>query len=124
MNKTELIDAIAAGSGLSKADADKALKATLDSITREIAKGGSVALIGFGTFSVSKRSARKGKNPRTGAAIKIAASKVPKFKAGAGLKAIANGEKKVAAPAKKAAPTKKAAPAAKAAPAKKAAKKK
>ncbi|MCU0331452.1 MAG: HU family DNA-binding protein [Candidatus Kapabacteria bacterium] len=109
MNKAELVEAIASATQLSKAQAEASLKATIDIISGQIAKGNSVALIGFGTFGVSKRAARKGKNPRTGEAIKIAARKVPKFSPGAGLKAVANGEKKVAAAAKKAAPAKKAA---------------
>ncbi|HCN05899.1 MAG TPA: DNA-binding protein HU [Bacteroidetes bacterium] len=108
MNKAELIDAIATTTGMSKTQADAALAATLGAIKGEISKGGSVSLIGFGTFGVSKRAARKGKNPRTGETIKIAARKVPKFSAGAELKAIANGEKKASAP-KKAAPKKAAA---------------
>ena len=86
MNKTELIDAVAAKAGLSKVDAKKALDAVLDSIA-EAVKGGDkkVALVGFGTFSVSERAARTGRNPQTGATIEIAAKKSVKFKAGAGL---------------------------------------
>ena len=86
MNKTELIDAVAAKAGLSIVDAKKALDAVLDSIA-EAVKGGDkkVALVGFGTFSVSERAARTGRNPQTGATIEIAAKKSVKFKAGAGL---------------------------------------
>ncbi len=86
MTKADLIDKIASGSGLSKTDAGKALDATLDSVKFALKKGHKVTLVGFGTFSVSKRKARKGRNPRTGAEIKIAAAKVPKFTAGKTLK--------------------------------------
>ena len=123
MNKAELIEAIAGAAGLSKSQADTALNATINAIKTELGKGGNVSLIGFGSFTVSKRSARTGRNPFTGATIKIAARKVAKFSAGADLKAVVNGEKKVGA--KKVAPkaaAKKAAP--KAAPKKAAAKKK
>ncbi len=85
MNKGELIEAIASGSKLSKADAGRALDATVTSITTALKKGGRVALVGFGTFSVSKRAARNGRNPQTGKTIKIAAKKVAKFKAGSDL---------------------------------------
>ena len=80
MNKNELIDAIASGSGLSKADAGRALEAFLGSVTSTLAGGGSVKITGFGTFSVSHRAATTGRNPRTGEAIQIAASKNAKFK--------------------------------------------
>jgi DNA-binding protein HU-beta len=126
MNKGELVEALAASAELSKSQAEKALNATLSIITEQIGKGNSVTLIGFGTFSVSKRGARTGKNPRTGEKIKIAARKVPKFSAGKSLKDVANGVKK-AAPAKaakKAAPAKAAKKAAPAKPAAKATKKK
>lgn len=86
MNKAELIDAVAKASGLSKADSDRALGAITDTITKTLKKGGAVSLVGFGTFKVSKRSARTGRNPQTGATIKIAARKVPRFAAGKGLK--------------------------------------
>lgn len=86
MNKAELIDAVAKASGLSKADSDRALGAIVETITKSLKKGGTVSLVGFGTFKVSKRSARTGRNPQTGAAIKIAARKVPRFAAGKGLK--------------------------------------
>jgi len=85
MNKTELIGKIAAGSGLSKADAKKALDATLVAIKDALAAGDKVALIGFGTFSVNERPAREGINPLTKQKIQIAAKKVAKFKAGAEL---------------------------------------
>jgi len=85
MNKAELVDAIAAGSGLSKADSKKALDAFIDATTGALKKGDRVALVGFGSFSVSKRAARKGRNPHTGKEIKIAAKKVVRFKAGAEL---------------------------------------
>ena len=86
MNKQDLIDVIVKASGLSKAAASRALNATTDSITKSLKKGESVTLIGFGTFKVSKRAARNGRNPRTGAAIKIAARKAPCFTAGKALK--------------------------------------
>jgi len=86
MNKSELIDAIAAGSGLSKADAGRALEATTGAITKALKKGGTVSLVGFGTFSVKHRAARTGRNPSTGEAIQIKASKNPSFKAGKGFK--------------------------------------
>ncbi|MDI6729837.1 MAG: HU family DNA-binding protein [Thermodesulfovibrionales bacterium] len=86
MTKADLIDKIASGAGLTKTDAGKALDATLDSVKAALKKGQKVTLVGFGTFSVSKRKARKGRNPRTGAEIKIPATKVPKFTAGKTLK--------------------------------------
>ena len=85
MNKTELVAAIADEAGLSKKDAEKALKAFTDVVTEELKKGEKVQLVGFGTFEVSERAAREGRNPQTGAAMKIAASKAPKFKAGKAL---------------------------------------
>ena len=85
MNKAELIEAMANGAGISKADAKKALDAFVDSTTSTLKSGGRVALVGFGSFSVSNRSARTGRNPRTGKEIKIAAKNVVKFKAGADL---------------------------------------
>ena len=90
MNKTELIAAIADEAGLSKKDAEKALKAFTDVVTEELKKGEKVQLVGFGTFEVSERAAREGRNPQTGAAMKIAASKAPKFKAGKALKDLIN----------------------------------
>ena len=86
MNKTELIEHIAKNADLSKADAGRALEAAMGAITTTLRKGGAVTLVGFGTFAVGKRAARTGRNPRTGAAVKIKASKVPKFKAGKALK--------------------------------------
>ncbi len=85
MNKAELIDAMATGAGLSKADAKKALDAFIGSTTDALKKGERVALVGFGSFSVSTRSARKGRNPQTGKEISIPAKQVVKFKAGADL---------------------------------------
>jgi len=90
MNKTELIEHIAMNADLSKAAATRALEATMGAITTTLRKGGAVTLVGFGTFAVGKRAARTGRNPRTGAAVKIKASKVPKFKAGKGLKDAVN----------------------------------
>jgi DNA-binding protein HU-beta len=85
MNKSDLIDAIAADAGISKAAAKAALESFMNSITNTLKGGGKVALVGFGTFSVSKRAERTGRNPQTGAEITIAAKNVAKFKAGAGL---------------------------------------
>jgi len=86
MTKADLIDKVASSAGLSKADAGRALDAALDSITKSLKKGQKVTLVGFGTFSVAKRKARMGRNPRTGEEIKIAASKTPKFTPGKMLK--------------------------------------
>lgn len=86
MNKSEFVDAVAAKAGLSKRDAGEAVDAVLGVIEGELVKGGEVALTGFGKFSVSHRKARTGRNPATGATIQIAASKAPKFSAGAALK--------------------------------------
>lgn len=86
MNKTELIDAIAAKAELSKKDAKAALEATLEAISESLKAADAVQLIGFGTFKVNERSARTGRNPRTGEEIKIAAAKVPAFVAGKALK--------------------------------------
>jgi DNA-binding protein HU-beta len=85
MNKAELIDAMASHSGLTKADAKKALDAFIGATTGALKKGDRVALVGFGSFSVSKRESRKGRNPQTGKEITIPAKKVVKFKAGAEL---------------------------------------
>ena len=85
MNKSQLIDAIAAKSGLSKADSKKALEGTIDAITAALKEGDKIALVGFGTFSVAERAARTGINPATREKIEIAAKKVAKFKAGAEL---------------------------------------
>lgn len=86
MNKTELIAAVAKKADISKKDAEAAVKATFDAITASLKKGDKVQLIGFGTFEVRKRAAKEGRNPRTGEKMKIKASKVPAFKAGAALK--------------------------------------
>ncbi|ADL36173.1 DNA-binding protein (plasmid) [Butyrivibrio proteoclasticus B316] len=90
MNKTELIDAMAKATGLSKKDAGKALDALTGTVSKELKKKGKVQLVGFGTFETVKRAARTGKNPQTGAAIKIPASIAPKFKAGKALKDAVN----------------------------------
>lgn len=90
MNKTELIDALAAKCDLSKASAGRAVDGLMEIITETLVKGDTVSLIGFGTFGVGERAARTGRNPKTGAALKIAASKSPKFSAGAKLKAAVN----------------------------------
>ena len=90
MNKSELIDAIAAESELTKADAGKALDGFLTAVTSELTKGENVALVGFGTFSVKDRAERKGRNPQTGEEITIKAAKIPSFKAGKGLKDAVN----------------------------------
>ena len=90
MNKTELVAAMAEQTNLSKKDAEAALKAFIDVVSEELKKGEKVQLVGFGTFEVSERAAREGRNPQTGAAMKIAASKAPKFKAGKALKDLIN----------------------------------
>lgn len=90
MNKAELIDAISSQSKLSKADAGRALDATIDAINKSLKKGEKIGLVGFGSFSVAKRAARTGRNPQTGKEIKIAAKKVVKFKAGAELAGTVN----------------------------------
>jgi DNA-binding protein HU-beta len=94
MNRKELIDALAGKTGSTKADADRNIAALIEIISATLKKGDNVALVGFGTFEVRKRAARNGRNPSTGAEIKIKASKQPAFKAGATLKAIVNGTKK------------------------------
>ena len=86
MNKTELVAAMADAAGLSKKDAEKALKAFTDVVAEELKKDGKVQLVGFGTFEVSKRAAREGRNPQTGKTMSIPASKAPKFKSGKALK--------------------------------------
>ena len=86
MNKTELVAAMAQAAELSKKDAEKALKAFTDVVAAELKKGEKVQLVGFGTFEVSERAAREGRNPQTGETMKIEASKAPKFKAGKALK--------------------------------------
>ncbi len=90
MNKQDLIAAVADQAGISKADASKAVEAVFDGITSTLKKGGEVRLVGFGTFSVTKRKASTGRNPRTGEAMTIKASTQPKFKAGKGLKDAVN----------------------------------
>ena len=90
MNKTELIAAVADNAELSKKDAEKALKAFVDVVTSELKKGEKVQLVGFGTFEVSERAAREGRNPQTGKTMKIEACKAPKFKAGKALKDAVN----------------------------------
>ena len=90
MNKSELIDQIAKAAGISKASAGRSLDATTDAITKALKKGNLVTLIGFGSFYVGKREARNGRNPRTGATIKIKATNSPKFRAGKALKDAVN----------------------------------
>ncbi|MFS0826593.1 nucleoid-associated protein HU-beta [Pseudomonas phoenicis] len=90
MNKSELIDAIAASADIPKATAGKALDAVIESVTGALKQGDDVVLVGFGTFSVKERAARMGRNPQTGKDIQIAAAKVPGFKAGKGLKDAVN----------------------------------
>ncbi len=90
MNKTELIDHIAKQADISKAAAGRALDSIISAVKSTLKKGNSVTLVGFGTFSVGKRAARSGRNPRTGATIKIKAAKVPKFRAGKALKDAVN----------------------------------
>ena len=90
MNKNDLISNVAAAANMSKGDAAEAVEATLNSISSELANGGEVRLVGFGTFSVSHRAANQGRNPRTGEAMMIPASNNPKFKAGKALKDAVN----------------------------------
>ena len=90
MNKNDLVGNVASSSGLSKSDAAKAVDGVFDSITSALRSGSEVRLVGFGTFSVANRKATTGRNPRTGEAIQIPASKQPKFKAGKGLKTAVN----------------------------------
>ena len=90
MNRTELISAMSEKSELTKVDTEKALKAFIDTVTDELKNGGKVQLVGFGTFEVTERAERQGRNPKTGEAITIPASKSPKFKAGKALKDIVN----------------------------------
>ena len=91
MNKTELVAGVAEKAGLTKKDAEKAVNALFDSVQQELVEGGQVQMIGFGTFEVKERAARKGRNPRTGEDIEIPASKNPVFKAGKALKDAVNG---------------------------------
>ena len=90
MNKTELVAAMAEQTNLSKKDAEAALKAFIDVVSEELKKGEKVQLVGFGTFEVSERAAREGRNPQTGETMEIKASKTPKFKAGKALKDLMN----------------------------------
>ena len=90
MNKSELIDAIARHADISKAAAGRALEAAMGAVRTSLKKGDDVTLVGFGTFYVGKRTARQGRNPRTGAAIRIRAAKVPKFRAGKAMKDAVN----------------------------------
>ena len=90
MNKTELVAAMAEQTNLSKKDAEAALKAFIDVVSEELKKGEKVQLVGFGTFEVSERAAREGRNPQTGETMEIKASKTPKFKAGQALKDMMN----------------------------------
>ena len=90
MNRTELISAMSENANMSKVDAEKALKAFIDTVTEELKNGGKVQLVGFGTFEVAERTARKGRNPKTSEEIMIPASKSPKFKAGRSLKDMIN----------------------------------
>ena len=90
MNKAELVAAMAEQAGLSKKDVEAALKAFTDVVSDELKNGGKVQLVGFGTFEVSERAAREGRNPQSGEVMKIAASKAPKFKAGKALKDLVN----------------------------------
>jgi DNA-binding protein HU-beta len=90
MNKAELVAAMAEASGISKKDAEKALKAFTDVVSDELKKGEKVQLVGFGTFEVSERAERDGRNPQSGEPMKIPASKAPRFKAGKGLKDLVN----------------------------------
>ena len=93
VNRIELIEAIAAQAEIPKTTAAAALTATIDAVTKALKKGGAVSLVGFGSFSVSKRAARVGRNPRTGSPVKIKARKVPKFSPGSKLKDAVNGTK-------------------------------
>ena len=93
MNKSELIEATAKAADISKAAAERALSAMIDAVVKSVAKGDNVTLVGFGTFKSAKRAARNGKNPKTGEALKIAATTVPKFSAGTGFKAAVAGKK-------------------------------
>jgi DNA-binding protein HU-beta len=94
MNRKELVDALAAKTESTKADAERSISALIDIVSATLKKGDSLTLVGFGTFEVRKRAARTGRNPRTGEELKIKASKVPAFKPGATLKAVVNGTKK------------------------------
>ena len=92
MTKAELVTMVAEKADLTKKDAEKAISAVVDSISETLAKGEKIQLVGFGTFEVSERAAREGRNPQTGETMKIEASKAPKFKAGKALKDMVNGK--------------------------------
>ncbi len=94
MNRKELVEAISKKTGGTKADAERNVAALIDVVTATLKKGDTISLVGFGTFKVNKRAARTGRNPQSGAALKIKAAKVPAFKAGATLKSVVNGAKK------------------------------
>ena len=94
MNRKELVDALSTKTDSTKADAERNIAALIEIITATLKKVDSISLVGFGSFEVRKRAARTGRNPKTGAELKIKASKVPAFKAGASLKAAVNGAKK------------------------------
>ncbi len=94
MTKAELVTAVAGKAGITKVDAEKAVKGLIDAVGKCLKKGDKVSLVGFGTFSTAKRAARQGQNPQTGKKINIPASVYPKFKAGKGLKEVVNGKKK------------------------------
>ena len=94
MNKSQLVEAVASDSGLSKADSSRAIESVLATVTKTLKKGEEVGITGFGKFSVAKRAARQGVNPRTGERVKIKASKAPKFSAGASLKQAISPKKK------------------------------
>ncbi|MCG7410969.1 HU family DNA-binding protein [Moraxella nonliquefaciens] len=101
MNKSELVDAIASEAGLTKDQAAKSVNAFISSVQGALERGDDVVLVGFGTFSVKERAARTGRNPKTGEPLQIAASKVPSFKAGKGLKDAVNATEKTAKKGKK-----------------------
>ena len=102
MNKEELVNAVAAKTKLSKKETEATINATIDAVSAALSKGDKVTLVGFGTFQVRERAAREGRNPRTGAVLKIAAKKAPTFSAGKGLKeAVAGGKGAKKAAAKK-----------------------
>lgn len=94
MNKSELISHVAGETGLTKAQAEQAINSVTGAVTQTLAAGESLTLVGFGTFSISERAARTGRNPQTGEALKIAAKKLPKFSAGKALKDAVNAPKK------------------------------
>jgi DNA-binding protein HU-beta len=96
MNKSELIEATAKAADISKAAAERALSSMIEAVVKAVSKGDTVTLVGFGTFKSAKRAARTGKNPKTGEPLKIAATTVPKFSAGAGFKAAVAGKKAAA----------------------------